>query len=669
MIQGRASACPVRSARQTDLHSRYGLEACSSVVFRVVCEPVSKKNAGKKKRRDSASSPQRLQPNEKSPPGSSDLWIALVLTIVTLAVYAQVAGHQFISLDDDSYIRDNAIVARGFSLSGIVWAFTTFHAANWHPLTWLSHMVDCQLFGLNAGAHLFVNALIHTANTLLLFWFFRRVTGAIWCSAMVAALFALHPMHVESVAWAAERKDTLSAFFGLLTLLAYARYVKAQSWKNYAFVFILLGIGLMAKPMLVTWPFVLLLLDYWPLARIKPDSADGVRSFANIWPLIREKLPLFALAVASMVVTCFAQAYGGTVRTFSDAPLSLRLSNAIVSYAKYFLATFWPVNLAVYYPFSTTGIPPWHVPAALLLLIALTIFALVNARSKPYLLVGWLWFLGTLVPVIGLMQVGGQTMADRYYYLPSIGLFIALVFGLANMATTRRIGRLPLAIASVTVLLIFASLTAIQVARWRDSVTLFEHTLAVTPDNLIIEYGLGHALRQQGKQEEALNHFAAALRIKPDFFDALMGMGMLLSERGRAGDAVPFFDRALRVEPKSGKAHMELGLALVRQDRKDSALQEFRTAVRLAPQDADVRTNLGLMLARKGEMSEAMEQLNEAVRLNPNSAEAHNNLGLVLLATGHAHESIPHFSTALRINPHLTVAQKNLRRAEAQQGR
>jgi protein O-mannosyl-transferase len=628
---------------------------------------VSKKKAAKRKHYRPASLTRPRSPNENSAPRRLDFWIEIVLAVATIAVYAQVVGHQFISLDDDTYIRENPVVARGLSFSGVAWAFTTFHAANWHPLTWLSHMLDCQLFGLNAGGHLLVNALIHIANTLLLFWFLRRVTGAIWCSAMVAALFALHPMHVESVAWASERKDTLSAFFGLLSLLAYARYVEKRSCKNYAFLLISLGLGLMAKPMLVTWPIVLFLLDYWPFRRY--HSSNGAPRFENVWPLIREKLPLFALAGASVVVTYFAQAHGGTVRTFTDAPLSLRLTNAIVSYAKYLFASFWPVDLAVYYPFPRTGIPAWQLPAAFLLLTALSLFAFISARSRPYVLIGWLWFLGTLVPVIGLMQVGGQAMADRYYYLPSIGLFVAFIFGLADLATTWRIGRGPLAAVSVAILLTLASLTAMQVARWRDSITLFTHTLAVTPDNLIIQYGVGHALRKVGRYEEALNHFAAALDIKPDFFDALMGMGMLLAEEGRAANAAPYFNRALRVEPDSGKAHMELGLTLINQNKKEAALQEFRAAFRLAPQDSDVRTNLGLILARNGETKQALEHLNEAVRLNPNSAEAHNNLGLVLLASGHPRESIAHFSAALRLNPQLTVAQQNLRRAEAQLAR
>ena len=412
---------------------------------------MARKTAGRKKQnrpRDERRPVVRLAPTERSF-GQSDFFIAVVLAVVTLAVYAQVLGHQFISLDDDLYIRDNPVVARGLTLDGISWAFTTFHAANWHPLTWISHMVDCQLFGLHAGGHLLVNVLIHVANSLLVFFFLRRVTGTRWQSAIVAALFALHPLHVESVAWAAERKDTLSTFFGLLCLLAYAGYVAKPSWKKYLLVALWLALGLMAKPMLVTWPFVLLLLDYWPLGRLQWRPADGLKGLAPAWwPLIREKLALFVLVGASMVVTYLAQSRGGAVRALVDAPLSLRVSNAIVSYAKYFLATFWPGDLAVYYPFATTGIPAWQVLAALILLVAVSVAVVSQITTRPYFLTGWFWFLGTLVPVIGLVQVGGQAMADRYHYLPSIGLFVALVFGVAELAAARNIGRTPIAAAA-----------------------------------------------------------------------------------------------------------------------------------------------------------------------------------------------------------------------------
>src|SRR5437762_6263007 len=367
-----------------------------------------------------------------------DLLILLGLAAVTFGIYAQVIGHRFITFDDLSYIEENPMVNRGVTLAGLGWAFTTFHSENWHPLTWIAHMIDSQLFGTIAGGHLLVNALIHAANTLLVFWFLLRTTHARWSSALVAALFALHPLHVESVAWASERKDTLSTFFGLLSLIAYVRYAEAPSIRRYAWVAIMLALGLLAKPMLVTWPFVMLLLDYWPLRRFDLTSRREVAT--KLWPLVREKLPLFALVAASAVITSVAQSHGGGVRTFTEFPIALRLSNALVSYAKYLLLAFWPNDLAVYYPFPEAGIPAWQIIGAALLLIGITAFCVFQSRKHSgYLIVGWLWFLGTLVPVIGLVQVGGQTMADRYFYIPSIGLFIALVFGLADMAERRRV--------------------------------------------------------------------------------------------------------------------------------------------------------------------------------------------------------------------------------------
>ena len=325
--------------------------------------------------------------------------MALGLVAVTLAVYGQVVTHQFINYDDDNYIWNNPMVIDGLTLNGIRWAFTTFHIASWHPLTWLSHMLDSQLFGLNAGGHLLVNALIHSANTFLLFLFLKRVTGATWRSAIVAALFALHPLHVESVAWAAERKDTLSTFFGLLCLLAYVRYVERPSGWRYAFVAGWLALGLMAKAMLVSWPFLLLLLDYWPFRRLEWRPADGIKRFAKAWlPLVREKLPLFCLVAVSSVLTYIAQVRWGGVADLSDVSLPWRLAHSLVSYAKYLLLTFWPQGLAIYYPSSPHVAPAWQWGGALILLGTITAVALRSARSRPYLIVGWLWFLGMLVP-------------------------------------------------------------------------------------------------------------------------------------------------------------------------------------------------------------------------------------------------------------------------------
>ena len=599
-------------------------------------------------------------------PGRCDLLIMLGLAVVTLAIYAQVIGHQFITLDDPTYIQENSMVNHGLTRAGLAWAFTTFHVANWHPLTWISHMVDCQLFGMNAGGHLLVNALIHAANTLLVFWFLLRTTHARWPSALVAALFALHPLHVESVAWASERKDTLSTFFGLLSLIAYVRYVEAPSSIRYVWTAITLALGLLAKPMLVTWPFVMLLLDYWPLGRWQ--SAKSKAQEKKLIKLILEKIPLFILVAASAVITLIAQSRGGAVRTLAHEPLALRLSNTLVSYAKYLLLTFWPNDLAVYYPLAPGGIPGWQIVGAAFLLIGITAFCFLQRKIRPYLILGWLWFLGTLVPVIGLVQVGGQTMADRYFYIPSIGLFVALVFGLADLVKSWRVAPSLCGGISAAALLILATLTNVQIQRWHDSFTLFEHTLSVTPPNLRIEHNLGVALGASNRFDEAATHFEKALQIDPNFYDGLVAMSVTRSHQGRMPEAIEYFQAAIRLQPDTPKAHVQLAHALWEQNRDQEALEEMRRALQSAPRDADIRGDFGLALAMVGRLPEAIAQLHEALRLNPNSAENHNNLGLALLASGKARESIPEFEAALRLKPELKGAADNLRRAQAQLG-
>jgi Tfp pilus assembly protein PilF len=610
------------------------------------------------------------------PPGNgttferTDRFILLGLAVMTFGIYAQVIGHQFITLDDPTYIQENPMVNHGVTRAGLAWAFTTFYATNWHPFTWISHMLDCQLFGTNAGRHLLVNALIHVANTLLVFWFVLRTTHARWPSALVAALFALHPLHVESVAWASERKDTLSTFFGLLSLIAYTRYAEAPSRSRYAWTAITLALGLLAKPMLVTWPFLMLLLDYWPLGRLEDPMAKKHRRGSHrevatgIATLVWEKLPLFALVAASAMITFAAQSHGGAVRTLAHAPIGFRLPNALVSYAKYLLLTFWPNDLAVYYPFA--GIPAWQIIGAAFLLIGITVFCVSQRRIRPYLMVGWLWFLGTLVPVIGIVQVGGQIMADRYFYIPSIGLFIALVFGLADIAKSWRVAPALSAGIAGGILLILATLTNAQIQRWRDSFTLFEHTLAVTPPNLRIEHNLGVALGASDRYDEAAAHFAKALQIDPNFYDGLVAMGVTRAHQGRLPEAIEYFRDAIQSQPDAPKARVQLAHALWKENRDEAALEEMDRASQLAPKDADIRADFGLALALVGRIPEAIEQLHEALRLNPNSAEAHNNLGLALLASGKALESVAEFEAALRLKPELKGAADNLRRAQAQ---
>jgi Flp pilus assembly protein TadD len=578
------------------------------------------------------------------------------------------------------------MVNRGVTLTGLAWAFTTFHAGNWHPLTWIAHMIDSQLFGMIAGGHLLVNALIHAANTLLVFWFLLRTTHARWSSALVAALFALHPLHVESVAWAAERKDTLSTFFGLLSLIAYTRYAEAPSVRRYAWVAILLALGLMAKPMLVTWPFVMLLLDYWPLGRfaslVGTSRCDvrtpqrGVPTFASQLSVVRslvvEKIPLFALVAASAVITSIAQSHAGAVRTFTEIPIALRLSNALVSSAKYLRLACWPKDLAVYYPFPAGGIPTWQIIGAALLLIGITAFCLFQAKIRPYLIVGWLWFLGTLVPVIGLVPIGGQSMADRYFYIPSIGLFIAIVYGLADIAETRRVAPWFSAAIADVVLLVLATLTNAQIHWWNDSVTLFNHTLVVTQPSVAVEDSLGFALRRSGQFDEAAAHFEKALQISPDDYTSLLYMGVTRFYQGRTPEAIDYAQAAIRSPSDAPKAHAHdvLGLALAMQNRNEAGLDEMRRAVELAPADADIRNDLGAVLLRLGKLPEAIDEFHEALRLNPSDpASAHANLGLALLASGKPQESTPEFEAALRLNPDSKTAADGLRQAQAQLSR
>jgi tetratricopeptide (TPR) repeat protein len=536
---------------------------------------------------------------------------ALLLALATLLVYLPVTRHAFLSYDDDDYVTNNPMVQQGLTLAGVGWAFTTFHAANWHPLTWLSHMADCEFFNLNAGAHHFVNALFHAANAALLFVLLWRLTGKLQPAALVAALFAWHPLHVESVAWVAERKDVLSVFFALLALLSYAKFARANSRRSYWFALVFFALGLLAKPMLVTLPFVLLLLDYWPLGRISNLKSQ----FSIFLPLLREKIPFFLLAAASCVVTPMAQRTSAAVVSLAWVPLDYRLENATVATARYLLKMLWPADLAVIYP--PAGIPgaAFSLALAALVLISVAVWR-ARGRSRCWL-VGWLWFLGTLVPVIGLVQVGGSIMADRYTYLPSIGVFVAVVFGLQELPWARKIfpaGAVALLIACVLA-------TERQLAFWRDTETLFRHTLAVTRNNEFAHLNLGRALDLQGRTAEAVAEYREAERINPAHCQVYFATGNLLAKMGRPAEALAEYRECLRRGPEFPALHNAAACALAAQGNLTAALAEFAAAERLDPSYPQPHLELAKIYLTQGRDNLAVDELRAAVRAAPEDVQ------------------------------------------------
>lgn len=577
------------------------------------------------------------------PPGASErrgpgpaarVVIPLLLAACTFAVYARTTGHGFIGIDDGAYVYQNPQVSRGLSLQGLAWALRAFHAGNWHPLTWLSHMLDCQLFGLDAGMHHLVAVLLHTANTLLLYFLLRRMTARAWPSALAAALFALHPLRVESVAWIAERKDVLSALFFVSALWCYVRHVEAPSRARYLAVTAVFSAGLAAKPMLVTLPFVLLLVDYWPLGRWRlPSRPSPGRLWSELRPLVREKLPWFALAAASAVVTYLAQLKGEAVTPFARIPLSTRLGNAAVSWVNYVRLTLWPDRLGILYPYPAGGVAWASALSAVLVLFGITVLVLRHARTRGYLFTGWFWFLGMLVPVSGLIQVGSQAMADRYTYLPSIGLFLICAWILGGTAAGRPRLRAPLAAAAVCALLLLGLQAHRQAGFWRDSITLYRHTLEVAPDNPIILLNLGSELAMQGKSDEALDCYREALRL----------------------------------DPGSARVHTALGDALAKKGEHAEAMKHLRQAIDLDPKLAHARNSMGVLLMSQNRWNEAVPYLRDAVAIDPADADAHNTLGAALLFQGRVQEAVEEFRTALRLRPDFAAAQNNLRTALAAQ--
>jgi len=487
--------------------------------------------------------------------------LGILLALATAGVYAGLAGHRFISLDDGRYVTANPRVAAGITWGGVVWAFTTWHAGNWHPLTWLSHMVDVQVFGLNPTGHHLVNLAWHCANTALVFAVLLRLTGARWRSAAVAALFGIHPLHVESVAWVAERKDLLATFFGLLALGAYGSYARRPGVGRYTTVAVALTASLLSKPMLVSLPFVLLLLDVWPLGRLAGATRPGRR----LPRLLLEKLPLLTLAAASGVVTFLAQRGWGAVKPLAVLPASVRLTNAAMSYVVYLKKTIWPTDLAVYYPHADALPPPWQIAAAGLLLTALSLVAARQVRRRPFLLTGWLWYLGTLVPVIGLVQVGGQALADRYTYVPLIGVFLALSWGAADLARRHRGGAAILGATAAAAIIALASVTWGQVRHWRDTASLFGHAVSVTEGNWMAFALLGKDALDAGRPAEAVAHLRRSLTINP-YTTAAAGihtnLARALANTGDLEEAIEEYRRALSIDSSSERARRELAAIL-----------------------------------------------------------------------------------------------------------
>lgn len=643
-------------------------------------------------------------PSLKSGPHRRVLFIGLFLGVLTVAVYGQMIGHGFISFDDESYITQNPMVQRGLSIDGLVWAFTSPHVYNWHPLTWLSHMADVQLFGQQAGGHHLAGLLFHVANTLLLFLVLRTMTGSLWRSAVVAALFALHPLHVESVAWASERKDLLSTLFLFLTLWFYLRYVRQPGFRKYWPVLLCYAACLLAKQMAVTLPFLLLLLDYWPLGRLRPAAADTpplpaaklptgekprkrkksrmtIRTAAltpgeriapshvdwrRLIPLVREKLPLFALAAAASIMIFLVQAGTGIVKSTIQYPLSARLENAVYSYAAYLIKTIVPVHLAIFYPHPGTTLPFWQVGGAAVLILLITVFVL--RAGRPYLVTGWFWYLGTLVPVIGLVQVGIQGMADRYTYVPLIGIFLIAAWGLPELTAGRKSLKAALIPAAAAGLCVLTILTWFQVGTWRDNITLYGHAAKVTSGNDWAEYNLGLSLAGEGRLDEALPHFQEAVRLRPGYADAYLNIGVIQALRGNPEGSIANFTRVLAIEPNHVEARRNFAMALLRRGDLDGAAPHVRVLRRSRPGDPETWYLTGLLYARQGNPADAESAYTEALRLRPGYAEARNSLGILLARQGRTAAAIGHFREALRIRPGYREAEKNLESALGGQG-
>src|SRR5438874_1706841 len=539
----------------------------------------------------------------------------IALAGLTWLVFGQTLWHDFINYDDPRYVYENTKITGGLSISGILWAFTHVHSLNWHPLTTISHMLDCQVYGLKAGWHHFTNVLLHTLAAILLFLALQQMsggpnrTGSIWRSAFVAALFAIHPLRVESVAWIAERKDVLSGVFFMLTLLAYTNYVRLPRITRYLLVVFLFACGLMCKPMLVTLPFVLLLLDYWPLDRIKGQS----------WKRVAEKIPLIALSAVSSVITFLVQK--GAVGRTEELPILERINNAVVSYVLYVWQMLWPVDLAVFYPHPENRLPLWEIISCFLVLICITVTAIAVRKQRPYLLTGWLWYLGMLVPVIGLVQVGWQGRADRYTYLPQIGLYIAATWAVADWTALYRHQRTILSTAAIIVIAALSARAWVQTSYWRDNETLFRHALAVTVNNDVAENNLGIVFLVQGKVDEAISLLQSAVDLRPDNSPAHENLAKALLQKGRVADALIHYRKLLELQPDNMEVHNIVGTVLVQQGRVQEGVEEWQKVLSVEPDNGNAMSNLAWIFATSPDQSirngsKAVSLADQAVRIS-----------------------------------------------------
>lgn len=573
-------------------------------------------------------------------PGAVRYLVCAVLFAAVVRTYLPATEHGYV-FDDHQYIVENVRIHTGLTAPGVRWAFTTTHASNWHPLAWISHMLDVTLYGPKPAGHRLTSVLIHSLSTVLLFLALVRMTGSLWRSAFVAALFGLHPLRVESVAWIAERKDVLCAFFWVLTMICYAAYSLRPNLVRYALVVLAFAAALMSKPMAVTLPVVLLMLDFWPLDRVKL----GYRR------LLVEKLPLLAMSAVSAALTVHAQHSTGAVVGAASLPVSLRLPNAILSYLVYIRKMFWPSDLAVYYTHPLHSIPVWQVIASATALIAVTYIAVKLARKAPYLTLGWLWYLVTLLPVIGLVQVGKQAMADRYTYIPLIGLFVAVGWGLAEAVKTGRAAvRALLPAAAVVVVGLCAFQTSVQLAHWRDEVTLFSHALRVTQDNWMAHHGLARALDQRGQTDKAIEHYRLSIDIDPTNADVHNGLGTALLKKDLVEAAIREFETAVRLDPENAAARLQYGVALDRNNNLPGAARELLRAVELASDNPLAHKNLAGVLARQGKYSEAVKHYLIACDLTGGSdLDALTNLAEAYYQSGRPQEAVDTAGRALQI--------------------